>query len=151
MKDRATSVIVEVASNNRTRGGHILHEQEYNTGHGVSAIPDEVRGETRRQTSQPEVQQEPLVHLLLEGALGWHTGVIGVPLPAAPQPSQPAHRGGAEADLGHAPEKSQVGYGGAVAPAAAARLHPPPGEPVPGNEKAGAVPAEREGTIPNSV
>ena len=56
MKDRATSVIVEVASNNRTRGGHILHEQEYNTGHGVSAIPDEVRGEIRREPSQPEVQ-----------------------------------------------------------------------------------------------
>ena len=43
MKDKASSVKVGVADNNLTRGGHILHEQEYNTGHGVSAIPDEVR------------------------------------------------------------------------------------------------------------
>ena len=43
MKDKATSVIVEVADNNCTRGGHILHEQKYNTGHAVSAIPNEVR------------------------------------------------------------------------------------------------------------
>ena len=58
MKDKASSVIVGVADNNLTRGGHILHEQEYNTGHGVSAIPDEVRGEIRRQPCQPKVQQE---------------------------------------------------------------------------------------------
>ena len=84
MKDRASSVKVGAVDNNLTRGGHILHEQEYNTGHGVSAIPDEVRGETRRQASQPEVQQEPLVHLLLEGTLGWHNGILGVPVPATP-------------------------------------------------------------------
>ena len=47
MKDKASSVIVGVADNNLTRGGHILHEQEYNTGHGVSAIPDEVRTVSR--------------------------------------------------------------------------------------------------------
>ena len=46
MKDKASSVKVGVADNNLTRGGHILHEQEHNTGHGVSAIPDEVRGNT---------------------------------------------------------------------------------------------------------
>ena len=55
MKDKASSVIVEVADNNLTRGGHIIHEQEYNTGHDVSAIPNEVRGEIRRQPGQPEV------------------------------------------------------------------------------------------------
>lgn len=38
--------------NNLTRGNRILHEQEYNTGHGISAIPDEIRGEIR---CQPEV------------------------------------------------------------------------------------------------
>ena len=43
MKDKASSVKVGVADNNVTRGGHILHEQEYNTGHGIPAIPDEVR------------------------------------------------------------------------------------------------------------
>ena len=55
MKDKASSVKVGVADNNLTRGGHILHEQEYNTGHGISAIPDEVRGEIRRQPGKPEV------------------------------------------------------------------------------------------------
>src|SRR5699024_9018353 len=70
--------------------------------------------------------------------------IPGLPVPAAPQPSKPAHRGGDEADPGHAPPQSESGYGGVVAPAAAARLHPPPGEPVPGNEKAGAVPTQRE-------
>ena len=55
MKEMASSDKVEVADNNVTRGGHILHEQEYNTGHGVSAIPDEVCGEIRRQPGQPEV------------------------------------------------------------------------------------------------
>ena len=55
MKDKASSDIVGVADNSLTRGGHILHEQEYNTGHGIPAIPDEVRGEIRRQPCQPEV------------------------------------------------------------------------------------------------
>ena len=49
MKDKASSVKVGVADNNLTRGGHILHEQEYNTRHGIPAIPDEVCGEIRRQ------------------------------------------------------------------------------------------------------
>ena len=55
MKDTASSVIVELPHTNCTRGDHILHEQEYNTGHGVSAIPDEVCGEIWRQPRQPEV------------------------------------------------------------------------------------------------
>ena len=38
MKDKASSVIVELPHTNCTRGDHILHEQEYNTGHAVSAI-----------------------------------------------------------------------------------------------------------------
>ena len=84
MKDTASSVIVGVADNNTTRGGHILHEQEYNTGHGVSAIPNEVRGEIRRQPCKPEVQQEPVVYLLLESTLGWKRGIPGLPVPAAP-------------------------------------------------------------------
>ena len=146
MKDKASSVIVGVADNNTTKGGHILHEQEYNTGHGVSAIHDEVRGEIRRQPCKPEVQQEPVVYLLLEETLGRDTGVISLPVPAAPQPSQSAHGSGVEADPGHAPQEPPPRHGGAVAPSAAARLHPPPGEPVPGHEKAGPVPVEREET-----
>ena len=70
MKDKASSVKVELPHNNLMRGGHILHEQEYNTRHGVSAIPDEVRRKIRREPCQPEIQQEPVVHLLLEGPLG---------------------------------------------------------------------------------
>ena len=67
----ASSVIVEVADNNKTKGDHILHEQKYNTRHGVSAIPDEIHREIRRQPSQPKVQQKPLLHLFLESPLGW--------------------------------------------------------------------------------
>ena len=144
MKDRASSVIVGVADNNLTRGGHILHEQEYNTGDGIQAIPDEVRGEIRGQPGQPEVQQEPVLHLLLESPLGWNCTVSGLPVPAATPPSQPAHRGSAEADPGHAPEKSPPWHGGAVAPPASERVRPSPGEPVPCHEEAGAVPAGGE-------
>ena len=82
MKDEASSDIVGVADNSLTRGGHILHEQEYNTGNGIPAIHDEVCGEIRRQPCQPEVQQEPVVHLLLESALGWKRGIPGLPVPA---------------------------------------------------------------------
>ena len=49
MKDKASWVKVEVVKNNSTKGDHILHEQEYNTGHGISTIPDEIRGEIRCQ------------------------------------------------------------------------------------------------------
>ena len=45
---------------------------------------------------------------------------------------------------GHAPPQSKAGYGGAVVPAAAAGLHPPPGEPVPGNEKLGLFPPKEK-------
>ena len=75
---------VELPHNNLMRGGHILHEQAYNTRHGVSAIPDEIRGELRGQPRQPEVQQEPVVHLLLEEPLGWNSSLFSLPIPAAP-------------------------------------------------------------------
>ena len=75
---------VELPHNNLMRGGHILHEQAYNTRHGVSAIPDEIRGELRGQPRQPEVQQEPVVHLLLEDPLGWNSSLFSLPIPAAP-------------------------------------------------------------------
>ena len=103
MKDKVSSVIVEVASNNRTRGDQILHEQEYDTGHGVSAIPDEIRREIRRQPCQPEIQQEPLVHLLLEGPLERYNRLPVLSVQAAPQPSQPAHRSRTQTYPGYAP------------------------------------------------
>lgn len=64
-------VIVKLPYQTSPKGDHIPHEQYYNTRHGLSAIPNEVRREIRRQPRQPEVQQEPVVHLLLEAALGW--------------------------------------------------------------------------------
>ena len=142
----ASSDKVELPHNNLTRGGHILHEQAYNTRHGVSAIPDAIRGKIWCEPSRPEVQQEPVVHLLLEDPLGRDGAVPGLPVQTPAQPSQSAHRGGSEADPGYAPQKPQVRYGGTVAPPAAAGLYPPPGELVPGHAQAGAVPAGREET-----
>ena len=100
MKDRASSVIFEVAIQQCNERGHILNGQEYNTRHGVSAIPDEIRREIRRDPCQPEVQQEPVVYLLLDGSVGWKPGISGLLVPAAAQPPQAAHRGRAEADPG---------------------------------------------------
>src|SRR5699024_12173963 len=108
------------------------------TGHGISSTPDEVRGEIWRQPSQSQVQQEPVVHLLLEGQVGWERGISGLPVSAASQPSQPAYGGRAEADPGYAPPQSKPGHGGTVAPAAETRLYPPPGEPGPDDAQAGA-------------
>ena len=103
MKDRASSVIVELPHNNLTKGGHILHEQKYNTGHGVSAIPDEVCGKIRRQPCRPKVQQKPVVHLLLESPVGWHCGILGLSVKKAPQSPQSAHRSRNEVNPGYAP------------------------------------------------
>ena len=41
MRNRASCVKVELPNNNLTKGGHIPHEQKYNTGHEVSSIPKE--------------------------------------------------------------------------------------------------------------
>ena len=93
MKDMVTWVIVELTS---PKGDHIPHEQEYNTRHGISAIPNEVCGEIRRQPRQPEVQQEPVVHLFLKAALGRKCGVPYLPVQTPPQSSKPAHGGRTE-------------------------------------------------------
>ncbi len=140
MKDKASSVIVEVADNNLTRGGHILHEQEYNTRHGISAIPDEIRREIRHQPCQQKVQQKPVVYLLLEGALGWKCFFPGLPVPASSQPSEPAHRSRIEADKGYAPPQSRSGYGGTLAPAPPKRLYPTSRKPFPGHAQIGLIP-----------
>ena len=63
------------------RRSRILHEKEYNTGHGIPAIPNEVRGEIRRQPGQPEVQQKPVLYLFLTGLPGWE---CRIPWPAGP-------------------------------------------------------------------
>ena len=95
-------VIVKLPHQTSPKGDHIPHEQKYNTRHGLSAIPNEVHREIRRQPRQPEVQQEPVVHLFLEAALGRKCGVPCLPVQTSPQPSQPAHGG--------RPEKPKKAY-----------------------------------------
>ena len=131
MKDMVSWVIVKLPHQTSPKGDHIPHEQKYNTRHGLSAIPNEVHREIRRQPRQPEVQQEPVVHLFLEAALGRKCGIPCLPVQTPPQPSQPAHGGRAETHSRHAPQKSQTGHDRTVAPSAAARLHPLSGELVP--------------------
>lgn len=142
-KDRDSSGIVGVAANNCTKGDHILHGKKYNTGHGIQAITDEVCGEIRREPCEPEIQQKPLVHLLLESALGWKRGIPCLSVQTAAPSSKPAYGGGNEAHPGHAKTESNTGNGGALAPAPQARVHPLPGKPVPGHAQAGNVPAAK--------
>ena len=97
MRNRASCVKVELPRNNLTKGDHIPHEQKYNTRHEVSSNPNEVRGEIWRRARRPEVQQKPVVHLLLETAPGRKCGVPCLSIKTPAQPSEPAHRGRAEA------------------------------------------------------
>ena len=85
------------------------------------------------------VQQKPVVHLLLEAALGRECGVPGLPVQTPSQPPQPAHGGRAKAHPRYAPPQSVAGYDRAVAPSAEARLHPLSGELVPRYAQNGAV------------
>ena len=79
----ASCVKVESPHSDFLKGDHIPHEQYYNTRHGIPAIPNEVRRKIWRQPCQPEVQQEPVVYLLLEATQGWRCG-IGLPDQTAP-------------------------------------------------------------------
>ena len=110
MRDRVSCAKVELPHNNLAKGDHISHEQEYNTGHGIPAISHEVRRKIRRQPRQSEIQQEPVVHLLLEAALGWKCGIPGLSVQAASQPSKPAYGSRTETHPGHAPQKSIPGH-----------------------------------------
>ena len=83
MRDRVSCAKVELPHRNLAKGDHISHEQEYNTGHGIPAISHEVRRKIRRQPRQSEIQQEPVVHLLLEAALGWKCGIPCLSVQAA--------------------------------------------------------------------
>lgn len=124
------SVKVELPHLTQPKGGHILHEKECNAGHGIQAIPNEICGEIRGQPNQPEVQQEPVLYLLLEETLGRKCGVPGLPVQTSSHPFKPAYRRGAEADPRYAPPRPAAWPGGSVAPPEAAQLHPPPREPV---------------------
>ena len=120
-------VIVKLPHKTSPKGDHIPHEQKYNTRHGLSAIPNKVRREIRRQPCHPEVQQEAVVHLLLEVA---KCGIPCLSVQTPAQPSKPAHGGRAEAHSRHAPQKSRTGHDRVLAPPASAGLHPLPGESV---------------------
>ena len=109
-RDRVSCAKVELPHRNLAKGDHISHEQEYNTGHGISAISHEVRRKIRCQPRQSEIQQEPVVHLLPEAALGWKCGIPGLSVQAASQPSKPAYGSRTEAHPGHAPQKSIPGH-----------------------------------------
>ena len=63
MRNKVSCAKVELPHNNLPKGDHIPHEQEYSTRHILQVIPNEVRGEIRRQPRQPEIQQEPVIHL----------------------------------------------------------------------------------------
>ena len=41
MRDRNSCAKIELTNNDLVKGEHIPHEQEYNTRHGLQAIPDE--------------------------------------------------------------------------------------------------------------
>lgn len=53
----------------------------------LSAIPDEVRREMRYQLCQAQVQQKQVVHLFLEGQMGWHDGILVLPVPEISHPN----------------------------------------------------------------
>ena len=80
----------------------MLHGQENNTGHGVSGIPDKIRGEIRHQLCRPEVQQEPVIHSLPEGLLKRNRGISDLSLQTFPRSFQPAYRGRTRVNPGYA-------------------------------------------------
>lgn len=74
------------------------------------AIPNEVRREMWSESYQLEVRQEPILHLLQEGALGWDCGIPGLPVPIPPQPPEPAYAGSGRNVL-----CAGIGFGGTPA------------------------------------
>lgn len=97
MKNRGSSVKIELLHNNLTGGGHILHEQGYNTGRGVS------------HSLMKYVEKYGVSHAcrnrknqLLDGQVGWRNRIPGLAVTADPRPPQLAHRCRAETNLGYA-------------------------------------------------
>ena len=104
----AISVIVKATTPNLPERSHTLHEQQYNTGHEVSAIPNEVRREVWSKPGQPQIQQRTLVYLLLAQALGWDGGIPWLSVQKASRASQAAHGGRTQAHSRYAPPESQA-------------------------------------------
>ena len=116
---------------NCTRGDQILHEQEYNTGHGVSTIPDEVRRKYAVSRASRKYNKKLVVCLLLEeGSLGWKRGIPGLCQSRRPH-SHPNQHTEAERKLFRGMRHRNPNLGMVEL---LHRLHPPHGEPVPGDE-----------------
>lgn len=137
-RETDTSVMIELRDQSNERKCPLPHAQ-CNTGHALPAIPFGVRAEAWSQPSEPEVQQEPVVYLLLESAIRRDEGIAGRPIPPSTQSSEPAQAGGTEADSRHAQAESEVGHDRVLVEIEAARLYPSSGKPVPRHAKAGHV------------
>ena len=61
------------------------HEQ-YNTGHEIPPVSAHLRAEVRCKSCQPEVQQKPVLHLLLACPLRRFPAITGMPVPTSSQP-----------------------------------------------------------------
>ena len=61
------------------------HEQ-YNTGHEIPPFSAHLRAEVRCKLCQPEVQQKPVLHLLLACPLRRFPAIPGLPVPTSSQP-----------------------------------------------------------------
>lgn len=122
MRNRVSCDIVKLPHQTHQKGDHIPHVKQYNTRHGLSAIPNAVRPKIWCQPRQSEVQQKSFIHLLLEKALGRKCGVPGLRVQTSAQPSKSAHGRRAEAHPRYAPPQSDARNARAVASAEAARL-----------------------------
>ena len=108
--------------NNKPEREVILHE-EYNPGHAVSSIPNAVRREKWREPSQQEVQQKPIVYLLLASPMGWESGISASTIEATAPSSEPTYGVRVDIDTGYAATKSQPWCCGIMAQTAKARLY----------------------------
>ena len=140
----ASSVIVGVTDNNCTREGHILYEQKYNTGHGLSAILmkyAEKYGVSR--ASRKYNKNRSYIYFWKER---WDGSIASLACRSRRPHSQPNQHteAGAEADPGYAPQRSQTRYGGTVAPLTPAGIYPPPGELLPRDAETGVIPTSTE-------
>ena len=103
-----------------------------------------ISNEIQTDPSQPEVQQEPVIYLLLEETCGRKCGISGLPIPAPSQPSQTAHKSRAEADPGYASPESYPQPDWTVAASETTQLRPQAWEPVPRHAEAGHVSKVKE-------
>ena len=130
VKDMASSVMIELPHKISRERSHTLHEK-YNTGYAVSAIPHSFCRKARRGLRQPEIQQESVVHLLLESAVRRNAGIPCLPVPQTTSPPKRTHSGGAQAHSGYAPSQSRAGHDRALASVEIAWLYSLPGKSVP--------------------